>query len=87
MDAEASESAHPTPGHRVVAYLGGPKAAADLVGRSVKSVYRWLQPTAKGGNGGFIPSPAQRKIVANAGRHGKVVAFADFAPREGEAVL
>lgn len=86
MNALASEIA-PTPGHRVVAYVGGPKAAARLAGRSVKSVYRWLQPTGEGGGGGLFPMPAQRRMVANAHAEGLPLIHADFAPKPGEGVL
>lgn len=83
----ASENALKTPGERIVAYLGGVKETAKLAGGSVKSVYRWLQPMAKGGGGGLIPLPAQRRMVQGARDRGLQLDFSDFAPREGEAVL
>lgn len=73
-----------TPGARVIAQVGGVRAAAELAGNSVKSVYRWLQPTAKGGGGGLIPLPAQRRMVAKAAGG---LDYADFAPKAGEVVL
>lgn len=87
MTADASEKRAATPGHRVVHGLGGVKRAATLTGRSVKSVYRWLQPVAHGGGGGLIPLPAQRRMVAAAKDQGLHLEYADFAPRDGEAVL
>lgn len=86
MNGDASEKVQ-TPGHRVVVALGGVAAAARLAERSVKSVYRWLQPSEKGGNGGLIPLPAQRRMVANAHQLGRLLDFSDFAPRRGEEVL
>lgn len=87
MSAQASEIQHATPGHRVIALVGGVHAAAVLAEGSHKSVYRWLQPTAKGGGGGLIPVPAQRRMVANAQARGLQLAFQDFAPQAGEVVL
>lgn len=86
MDTLASENTR-TPGHRVVAYVGGVKQAAALAEKSVKSVYRWLQPVAQGGGGGLVPLPAQRRMVANAHAEGLPLTHADFAPKPGEGVL
>ncbi len=40
----------------------GIDAVAAIVGRDRTNVYRWMIPTEKGGTGGFIPAPAQRKL-------------------------
>lgn len=87
MNTDASEKLHLTPGHRVVAQVGGVDAAAILAGGSTTSVYRWLQPVDKKGGGGLIPMPAQRRMVKNAAAQGLALSFADFAPRDGEVVL
>ncbi len=83
MDREAEPS---TPLSRLASKFGGVKAVADLANRSVKSVYRWAQDTEDGGNGGLVPGPAQRKMVANARARGLPLEFSEFAPREGETV-
>jgi len=87
MSATASENRHTTPGHRVIAQVGGVHAAAALAGGSSKSVYRWLQPVDKGGGGGLIPVPAQRRMVENAQARGLALGFGDFAPQAGEVIL
>lgn len=87
MATEASEITHATPGDRIVCELGGVKVVAELAEGSVKSVYRWLQPADKGGGGGLVPLPAQRRMVANARERGLPLDFADFAPKAGEVVL
>jgi hypothetical protein len=83
----ASAEAFATPAHRVVARLGGVGATAEIAEASPKSVYRWLQPMSKGGGGGLIPLPAQRRMVNNAAHLGQSLSFADFAPQPGERVL
>ncbi len=40
----------------------GIDAVAAIVGRDRTNVYRWMIPTEKGGTGGFIPGPAQRRL-------------------------
>jgi hypothetical protein len=89
MDAVASDfpaAQARTPAQRILEYLGGLEELCFLSGRSRSSVYRWLQPQAKGGHGGLIPGPAQRALVRNAPPH-LPLDFADFAPRAGEVVL
>jgi hypothetical protein len=73
-------SSYPTPGHRIVAQLGGLRATAALLGRHRTQVARWLKPTADGGRGGRIPQAVQDILVARAG-----LTLADFLPRDGEA--
>lgn len=87
MAENASGNTPQTPAHRLVRALGGIKRTADLAKGSKKSVYRWLQPTRKGGGGGLVPLPAQRRMVKNAQAAGVQLDFADFAPRAGEVVL
>lgn len=86
MTTEASENTFATPGDRIVAYLGGVKATAALAKKSVKSVYRWLGPVEKGGGGGLIPMPAQRRMVGGARQKGIALDYPDFAPKPGETV-
>lgn len=76
-----------TPFVRLEKRLGGIKVMAALADRTPKSLYRWNQPTAKGGCGGLVPGPAQRRMVANAERDGIELSFADFAPKPGEVIL
>jgi hypothetical protein len=47
-----------------VAALGGPAAAARMLGTTTSWVARWTYPKGKrGGTGGLIPAPAQRKLA------------------------
>jgi hypothetical protein len=73
------------PVRRLAEKVGGIKALAALAERSPKSVYRWGWASSAGGNDGFIPLPAQRRIVANAERQGLAVTFNDFTPQSAAA--
>ncbi len=58
------------PAHSLIRKFSGPDgklghgidAVAAIVGRDRTNVYRWMIPTEKGGTGGFIPGPAQRRL-------------------------
>ncbi len=75
------------PAATVVKKLGGPEKAAEIVGISVKSVYRWMWPmrpssdTRKSrGTGGLIPAERQQQIMAWSRRNGYPVNIEDFFP-------
>lgn len=55
----------------------GIDTVAAIVGRNRANVYRWMIPTERGGTGGFIPGPAQRKLCEY-GRKNHIVALKTF---------
>lgn len=48
---------------RVIAKCGGVKQTAKKAGFAESWVYRWTYPRHRGGTGGEVPQPAQRKLV------------------------
>lgn len=48
---------------RVIEKAGGVGAVAEITGRSTVSVHRWTYPKEKGGTGGYVPRPAQKRLL------------------------
>lgn len=69
----------------MVKKLGGPDKAAEVVGISVKSVYRWMWPKEptegkSRGTGGLVPADRQQQIMEWSRRNGYPVNIEDFFP-------
>lgn len=59
------------PAKTVIEICGGPKAVAEMVGRTENRVRRWTYPRKdRGGSDGLIPADAQVKLLEEARRRG-----------------
>ncbi len=53
---------HLEPAKSIVAKIGVPKCA-EVTGKHVTRVYRWMAPREKGGTGGVIPYEDAAKLI------------------------
>lgn len=80
------------PARSIIAKIGVEKVA-DITGRHVSRVYRWMQSQESGGTGGMIPNTEAQKLLAWARETGFDLSPAEFfaasemtpAPATGEA--
>jgi len=72
---------HLDPAKTVIAKVGGPEVVAEVTGRDLSRVYRWMYPKERGGSGGIIPHREAEKILAHAMRNGIDVTPSDFFAR------
>jgi hypothetical protein len=69
---------HLDPARTIIGTLGGPEKVAQITGRHVSRVYRWMYPIERGGTGGVIPHGEARKMLAHAVAEGLPIAPSDF---------
>lgn len=58
------------PAFSIITMCGGADAVADIVGRSVGRVYRWMHPRDRGGTGGLVPADCQQVLLDGARARG-----------------
>jgi len=51
------------PAKAIIEKVGGAHTVAQITGRSVTRVYRWMYPSNRGGTGGLIPHREARKLL------------------------
>jgi hypothetical protein len=68
---------HLDPARSVIAKIGVDKVA-EITGKHVSRVYRWMYPKEKGGTGGFIPPADAQVILAYAVSEGVPLSPAEF---------
>lgn len=69
---------HLDPAKTVVAKLGGPEVAAEVTGKHISRVYRWMAPREKGGTGGAVPQEDAEAILQFAAENSLPIVAADF---------
>ena len=69
---------HLNPAKSIITKLGGVEAVADVTGKHVSRVYRWMYPRERGGTGGVIPHDDARKLMAAAADRGVEIDPAEF---------
>lgn len=69
------------PAKAIIEKVGGAHAVAQITGRSVTRVYRWMYPADRGGTGGLIPQREAGKLLDYAAEHGISLAPAEFFGR------
>jgi hypothetical protein len=75
------------PAKSIIGKLGGPEKVAEITGRHISRVYRWMYSAARGGTGGVIPHGEARKLLDYADANGIDLQPADFfASTEGSEV-
>lgn len=72
-----SES-HLEPAKSIIAKVGGVDVAADVTGKHVSRIYRWMYAKEKGGTGGQIPFDDAKKLLAHSRKNGLGVDAHDF---------
>lgn len=70
---------HLNPAKAIIAKIGIDKTA-ELTGKHVSRVYRWMYPKERGGTGGLIPQADQPVILQYAISNGIELSHADFFP-------
>lgn len=76
---------HLDPARSVIAKIGIDKVA-EVTGKHVSRVYRWMYAKEKGGTGGFIPPEDAKTLLAWARGNGVLLSASEFlepAPVEG----
>lgn len=78
---------HLDPARSVIAKIGVEKCA-EVTGKHISRVYRWMYPKDRGGTGGTIPHADAAVILAYARESGIPLSASEFlepAPVEGDA--
>ncbi len=79
---------HLDPARSIIAKIGIEKVA-EVTGKHVSRVYRWMYPKERGGTGGFIPQADAQTLLQYSRENGIALSAAEFieaAPVEaGEA--
>lgn len=75
---------HLDPAKSVIAKIGIEKVA-EVTGKHVSRVYRWMYPKERGGTGGFIPQADAPVLLAYARDKGIDLSPADFFPASEKA--
>lgn len=65
------------PAHSVIRKIGIAKVA-EVTGKHVSRVYRWMYPKENGGTGGLIPQPDARLLLEYARSAGIELSAEDF---------
>lgn len=65
------------PARSIIERFGIDKVA-EITGKHVSSVHRWMYPKEKGGTGGFIPYPEVQMILQFARDNGIALSPAEF---------
>ena len=68
---------HLEPARSIIAKIGV-ATVAEVTGKHVSRVYRWMYPKSRGGTGGFIPQDEAQKLLGHAHRSGIDLNPADF---------
>jgi len=79
---------HLDPARSVIAKIGIEKVA-EVTGKHVSRVYRWMYTREKGGTGGFIPPEDAKALLAWARGNGISLSASEFlepAPVEGASL-
>jgi len=79
---------HLEPARSVIGKIGIEKVA-EITGKHVSRVYRWMYPKEKGGTGGFIPPEDAKALLAWARENGVAISASEFlepAPVEGASL-
>jgi hypothetical protein len=66
------------PAKTVIDKCGGPQKVAEVTGRDVSRVYRWMYPRDRGGTGGIIPHDEATTLLAWAPTASVPLSPADF---------
>lgn len=68
---------HLDPARSIISKIGTEKVA-EITGRHVSRVYRWMAPKEKGGTDGFIPPAEARALLDYARKHGVDLSADEF---------
>jgi hypothetical protein len=81
-------TSHLEPARSVIGKIGIDRVA-EVTGKHVSRVYRWMSPREKGGTDGVIPYSDATKLLAYAQQNGIALSPADFfvEPKENAASL
>lgn len=74
-------SEHLEPARTVIAKIGVDKVA-EITGKHVSRVYRWMYPKSRGGTGGFIPQGDVPGLLRHARENGIELSAEDFLPAD-----
>jgi hypothetical protein len=69
------------PARSVISALGGVEKVAEITGKHVSRVYRWMYPKANGGTDGFVPQPDAEKLLQYARDNDKPLTADSFFRR------
>ncbi|MCB1476600.1 MAG: hypothetical protein H6883_07075 [Rhodobiaceae bacterium] len=69
---------HLDPAKSVIAKLGGVEAVANVTGKHVSRIYRWMYPKDRGGTGGFIPQSDYGALLSYARASGIELSPSEF---------
>lgn len=74
------------PAKSIIEKCGGPAKVAEITGRDISRVYRWMYPADRGGSNGRIPYDEAEKLLKHAAENGIPLVHSEFfgAP-SGEA--
>lgn len=78
---------HLDPARSVIAKIGIEKVA-EVTGKHVSRVYRWMHPKERGGTGGVIPHAAAAALLSYARENGIPLTASEFLephPATGDA--
>jgi hypothetical protein len=76
--------AHLEPAKSIIAKIGIEKVA-EITGKHVSRVYRWMYPKERGGTGGLIPQTDAPTILKYARDNSIELSPADFFPAQENA--
>lgn len=66
------------PAKTVIDKVGGVDRAAQITGKHISRIYRWMYPAIRGGTGGFVPHADAVKLLDHAKQHDLPLSAEDF---------
>lgn len=66
------------PAKTAIDKVGGVGRAAQITGKHISRVYRWMYPASRGGTGGVIPHPEAMKLLEHAKENSIPLTAEDF---------
>lgn len=66
------------PAKSIIEKCGGPAKVAEITGRDLSRVYRWMYPADRGGSNGRIPYDEADKLLKYAAKNGITLEPGEF---------
>jgi hypothetical protein len=80
-----NENVNLDPAKTVIDKIGGVEKAAEVTGKHISRIYRWMYSTVRGGTGGFVPHGDAVKLLEYAKGNELPLTAEDFIQKPSPA--